>query len=73
MPIPATRRHAKCIDYEHERAGTANIFMFVEPLAGWRQVAVRETKTEVDWALEMASLMESPTPKPSASSSCATT
>jgi DDE superfamily endonuclease len=48
----------KRVDYEYERAGTANIFMFAEPLAGWREVAIRETKTKVDWAVEMASLME---------------
>jgi hypothetical protein len=29
-----------------------------EPLAGWREVAIRETKTKVDWALELASLIE---------------
>jgi hypothetical protein len=58
VPIPATRRHAKRVDYEYERAGTANIFMFAEPLAGWREVAVRDTKTKVDWAVEMALLME---------------
>jgi len=58
VPIPASRRHAKRIDYEYERAGTANIFMFAEPLAGWRDVAVRDTKTKVDWAVEMARLME---------------
>jgi hypothetical protein len=32
--------------------------MFVEPLAGWREVAVRKTKTKVDWAIEVASLIE---------------
>src|SRR5262245_63904324 len=32
--------------------------MFTEPLAGWREVAVRETKTKVDWAIEMAALLE---------------
>jgi len=32
-PIPATKRHAHRIDYECERAGTANIFMFTEPLS----------------------------------------
>ena len=32
--LPATKRHAKRIDYEYERAGTASIFMFTEPLAG---------------------------------------
>jgi hypothetical protein len=58
VPIPATRRHGKRVDYEDERAGTANIFMFAEPLAGWREVAVRETKTKVDWAIEMAALVE---------------
>jgi hypothetical protein len=57
-PIPATAKHGKRIDYEYERAGTANIFMFTEPLAGWREVAVRETKTKLDWATEVASLLE---------------
>ena len=58
VPIPATKSHAKRVDYEYERAGTANIFMFTEPLAGWREVSVRKTKTKIDWALEMGRLME---------------
>ena len=58
VPIPATAKHGKRVDYEYERAGTANIFMFAEPLAGWREVAVRETKTKIDWAIEMARLLE---------------
>lgn len=58
VPIPATATHGKRVDYEYERAGTANIFMFTEPLAGWREVAVRETKTKLDWAHEMAHLLE---------------
>ncbi|HVX10142.1 MAG TPA: helix-turn-helix domain-containing protein, partial [Pirellulales bacterium] len=49
-PIPATAKHGRRVDYEYERAGTANIFMFTEPLAGWREVAVREKKTKIDWA-----------------------
>ncbi len=57
-PIPATAKHAKRVDYEYERAGTANIFMFTEPLAGWREASVRATKTKVDWAVEMARLLE---------------
>ena len=56
--IPATRWHPKRIDYEYRRAGVANIFMFAEPLAAWRQVSVRTQKTKVDWALEMGALME---------------
>jgi hypothetical protein len=57
-PIPATTQHAKRVDYEYERAGTATIFMFTEPLAGWREVAVRERKTKIDWATEVARLLE---------------
>lgn len=57
-PIPATAKHAKRVDYEYERAGTANIFMFTEPLAGWREVSVRQTRTKIDWAREMARLLE---------------
>lgn len=57
-PIAATLKHGKRVDYEYERAGTANIFMFTEPLVGWRQVSVRRSKTKVDWATEMALLLE---------------
>ncbi len=57
-PIPATRRHAKRIDYEYERAGTASIFMFTEPLAGWREATARASKTKMDWAVEVARLLE---------------
>lgn len=58
QPIPATANHGKRVDYEYERAGTACIFMFTEPLAGWREVAVRPTRTKVDWATEVARLLE---------------
>jgi hypothetical protein len=57
-PIPATAKHGRRVDYEYERAGTASIFMFTEPLAGWREVSVRPTKTKIDWAVEMARLLE---------------
>ena len=57
-PIDATLEHARRVDYEYERAGTANIFMFAEPLAGWREAAVRKRKTKFDWATETARLLE---------------
>ena len=41
-PIAATKEHPKRVDYEYERAGTASLFMLTEPLAGWREVSVRE-------------------------------
>jgi hypothetical protein len=45
------------VDYEYERAGTASIFMFCEPLSGWREVAVRKQRTRIDWACEVEELL----------------
>jgi len=57
VPIAATKRHPRRLDYEYERAGTASIFMFCEPLSGWRQVRVRPQRTKIDWAIEMEELL----------------
>lgn len=57
VPIPATKKHARRVDYEYERAGTASIFMFTEPLNGWRKVRVRKQRTKIDWAIEMEELL----------------
>jgi hypothetical protein len=58
-PIPATKEHPRRVDYEYERAGTASVFLFCEPLAGWRSVSIRERRTKVDWAWEVAELLRS--------------
>ena len=58
-PIKATQEHGKRVDYEYERNGTASIFMFAEPLAGFRQATARSQRTKVDWALEVAGLLDS--------------
>jgi hypothetical protein len=58
VPIAATKNHPRRVDYEYERAGTASIFMFCEPLSGWREVAVRERRTKIDWAKEVAELLK---------------
>jgi hypothetical protein len=57
MPVPATRDHPRRVDYEYERAGTASVFMFCEPLAGWREPRVRKRRTKTDWAQEIEELM----------------
>ncbi len=36
-PMAATAKHARRVEYEYKRAGTASIFLFTEPLAGWRE------------------------------------
>ena len=56
--IAATAKHPRRVDYEYERAGTASIFMFTEPLSGWREATARPTKTKVAWAREMARLLD---------------
>jgi hypothetical protein len=56
-PIPATQEHPMRVDYEYERAGTASIFMFSEPLAGKRHVSVRDRRTKIDWAIEIEGLL----------------
>jgi hypothetical protein len=45
-------------DYEYERRGTANLFVMVEPLAGWRHVAVTEQRTKHDYAECLRYLVE---------------
>lgn len=45
-------------DYEYRRNGTAVNFMFTEPLACWRKVAIRQTKTMLDWAQEIRILLD---------------
>jgi hypothetical protein len=58
VPIAATKEHPRRVDYEYERAGVANVFMFTEPLSGWREVMIREKKNKADWAITMAELLE---------------
>jgi hypothetical protein len=45
-------------DYEYERHGVANLFMFCEPLRGWRRVSVTEHRTKVDWARQIKRLVD---------------
>ncbi|MFB3893879.1 MAG: hypothetical protein ACE15C_17850 [Phycisphaerae bacterium] len=39
QPLPPLPGEPERYDYEYERHGTANIFLFTEPLSGWRQVS----------------------------------
>jgi len=45
-------------DYEYQRNGTRNLFMFCEPQAGWRHIAVTEHRTMEDFAHHMPWLVE---------------
>jgi hypothetical protein len=57
-PIAATKEHPQRVDYEYERLGTASIFLFCEPLGGFRQATARPQRTKADWAVEVAHLLD---------------
>lgn len=56
--LPMQIGQPKRYDYEYERLGTANIFMFSEPLAGWRHVKITERRTMIDYAHCMKYLVD---------------
>ena len=58
LPLPCEPGQPAKYDYEYERNGTANNFMFTEPLAGWRKVSVRARRTCQDWAEEVRILLD---------------
>ena len=58
VPIAATKQHGQRADYEYERNGTASIFLFAEPLSGFRQATARTQRTKQDWAVEVAQLLD---------------
>ena len=45
-------------DYEYQREGVANMFMFFAPLQNWRAVKVTDRRTKVDWAYCMRDLVD---------------
>lgn len=50
-------------DYHYERRGTQAIFMFFNPVRGWRRVSCRDSRTRVDWAEEIRVLLEEDYPQ----------
>lgn len=48
----------KRVDYEYRRCGTANLFVVIEPLLGWRHVDVTERRTSRDFAHQMRDLVD---------------
>lgn len=56
-PIEAAPGQVRCEDSEWKRNGVADVFMFVEPLAGRRFTAVTEKREAVDWARQVKELL----------------
>ena len=56
-PLPPEPGHPQRIDYEYVREGQCTVWMFVEPLAGWRSVRTSDRRTGVDWAHQVQQLV----------------
>src|SRR5215212_10666854 len=56
LPMEPGRVERK--DYEYERGGVANVFMFLEPLAGRRWLDITQYRTKVDWAHQIKELVD---------------
>jgi hypothetical protein len=57
-PIPPAPGQPERYDYEYERNGTSNLFMFFAPLLGWRHATVTDRRTAVDFAHCMRDLVD---------------
>jgi uncharacterized small protein (DUF1192 family) len=56
--LPARPAEVARFDYEYERRGVRNLFMFCEPKRGWRHVEVTEQRTMQDFARQMKWLVD---------------
>jgi hypothetical protein len=56
--IPAAPGQSERYDVQYERCGVAEVFLFTEPLGGWRRAAVTEHRARVDWAGQIRQLLE---------------
>lgn len=58
QPLPAMPGTPERYDTEYERNGVSNLFLFFEPLRGWRHLEVTERRTAVDWAHQVRQLVD---------------
>jgi len=57
-PLPAREGQPERFDYEYQRKGTANLFLFFQPLAAWRKVLITDRRTKIDFAECMRYLVD---------------
>lgn len=55
--VPAEPGIPARYDFEYERNGVSNLFMFYEPFGGKRYVSVTDRRTKIDWALQIKELL----------------
>jgi len=57
-PIEAGAGKPARYDSEYERNGVSNLFIFFEPLSGWRRVDVTDHRKSLDWAEQVRKLVD---------------
>ncbi len=62
-PWPAKPGQVERYDYEYQRNGIRNLFLFLEPQRGWRHIAVTERRTMPDFAQQMRWLVDEAYPQ----------
>src|SRR5438046_1207226 len=63
LPIPMAPGRPRREDHHYERRGTQALFMFFDPVRGWRRVAATDSRTRVDWAEQVRVLLDVDYPK----------
>ncbi len=63
QPLPAHPGRPERFDYEYQREGTRNLFLFTEPQAGWRHVNITAQRTMIDFAHQMKWLVDEAYPE----------
>ena len=58
LPLPMEAGQPERFDTEYRRNGTRNLFIFFQPLAGWRHIKVTEHRTKLDYAQCMKELVD---------------
>jgi hypothetical protein len=62
-PLPMKAGSAQREDYEYRRNGTCSIFIFTEPLSGWRHARASPQRTKKDWAYYIKWLLDEQYPE----------
>jgi hypothetical protein len=58
LPLPTQPGKIAKYDYEYERNGTSNLFLFFAPLEAWRHIKVTAQRTMIDFAHCMRDLVD---------------
>jgi DDE superfamily endonuclease len=58
LPVDAAPGQPRRVDYEYERKGVADLFLFFEPLRGWRRVWIAPQRRKIEWAWFVKQLLD---------------